>query len=571
MPRACPPKMSDASSSRATPEARRAHLEELIQQLQRVPDGYDALPSSHPLKIAARTFSLGLSFSLVPALLGQLLSGKIRPTAKLRATLARELSPTGFPFAMAVAFGGGAALESWWTKSGVHSPTSSRDSLVAHALSSALAMGLIDLRAKAWTHGIASAPPPRKQGVSAGSSPTLDFTLLLLVRALDSIVQSWIRRESTRPNKRPEYAQRIKWLDAQLDGVLFWLCSARIMWAFFYLPQTLPRSYVQWINALARIDPRLQLALRAVRDGTWAYGQARSASESALLQTLATSMGFPADWGNPKLLPAHSGTTADIAWAKMGLKSRPGVGGIPCELIHGRKYGASCTINATGRAAQAFFQALAIYAPVHALPVLLSEARRRKLLRRPMDVLLRTTTNTSRSAAFLASFVGLIWATICASRTGVIPRIPGLRGRLSHQYLDGPHGAVLFGCMVCGLSIFIETPSRRGEIALYVMPRALRSLLRGSWISRDNRPAHLVERTVAVLCLAWLAMAAKHDAGSLRGLSRWVLSFAMRGRAPPPPSGAVTPMPAFTPARTPTPPPRSPKHEVAAAEPSGQL
>lgn len=35
-----------------------------------------------------------------------------------------------------------------------------------------------------------------------------------------------------------------------------------------------------------------------------------------------------------------------------------------------------------------------------------------------------------------------------------------------------------------------------------------------------------------MLALAWLAMAAKHDAGSLRGLSRWALAFVMRGRAP---------------------------------------
>ena len=51
----------------------------------------------------------------------------------------------------------------------------------------------------------------------------------------------------------------------------------------------------------------------------------------------------------------------------------------------------------------------------------------------------------------------------------------------------------------------------------------------------------MTRRTIAVLCLAWLAMAAKHDSRSLRGLSSWVLTFIMRGRSPLPPSGAVTP------------------------------
>ncbi|EJD47753.1 hypothetical protein AURDEDRAFT_62058 [Auricularia subglabra TFB-10046 SS5] len=390
----------------------------------------------------------------------------------------------------------------------------------------------MDLRQKAATHGILAAPKKS----AARSSPTLDLTLLLLVRALDSVVQGWIRRQAKSSNDK--HAQRIKWLDAQLDGLLFWLCSTRIMWSYFYRPERLPRSYVRWINALARIDPRLQLVLRAVKERKWIYGRPASPPESKLMTSLATSMGLPADWGNPQLLPGHSGHAADVAWAQLGVQNRPGVGGLPCELVHGSQYGSSCTVNVAGRAAHSFLQALAIYAPVHVLPVLLAPSRRARLLANPGQVLTRTALNATRSAAFLSAFIGLIWGAICAGRSAVVPRIPGLRERLGHQFLDGPYGAVLAGCAVCGASIFIETPGRRGEIALYVMPRAVRSLLPGSWIARDNRPARLAERTVAVISLAWLAMAATHDPGSLRGLSRWALTFVYRGKAP---NGSVTP------------------------------
>ena len=209
------------------PSPRRpGQLGRLLDRLERVQHAYDELPASHPAKIATRTYSLALSFSLVPALGSQVLSGKLRPSPKLRAAVARELSVTGFPFAMAVAFGGGAALEKWWAKNEPLS-TTSRDTMVAYALSSALALGLVDMRNKAWTHGIAAAPPGRKPGAPARTSPTLDFTLLLLVRALDSVVQGWIRRQTTGPGKLTDYAQRIKWFDAQLDGLLFWLCSSR--------------------------------------------------------------------------------------------------------------------------------------------------------------------------------------------------------------------------------------------------------------------------------------------------------------------------------------------------------
>ncbi|KZV78481.1 hypothetical protein EXIGLDRAFT_662412, partial [Exidia glandulosa HHB12029] len=215
-------------------------------------------------------------------------------------------------------------------------------------------------------------------------------------------------------------------------------------------------------------------------------------------------MGLPASWGDPALLPGHSGARADVAWAQLGVRNRAGVGGLPCELVHGRSYGSSCTYNALGRTAVAFGQALLIYAPVHALPVLLASKRRRALLTDPAPVLLRTATNAARSAAFLSAFIGLIWSTICASRSTVLPRLPFLRERVGHQFWDGPQGCILLGCLTCGLSIFIESPSRRGEIALYVMPRAIRSLLRWKWVDRSNGVARLVERTVAVLALAWL-------------------------------------------------------------------
>lgn len=53
-----------------------------------------------------------------------------------------------------------------------------------------------------------------------------------------------------------------------------------------------------------------------------------------------------------------------------------------------------------------------------------------------------------------------------------------------------------------------------------------------------------VNSTVAVLALAWLAMAEKHDTGSLRGLSRWALAFVMRGRAPNGSAGTTKTLPA---------------------------
>jgi len=66
-------------------------------------------------------------------------------------------------------------------------------------------------------------------------------------------------------------------------------------------------------------------------------------------------------------------------------------------------------------------------------------------------------------------------------------------------------------------------------MALYVLPRAIRTCIPERWVRAGNKPARVVESAVAVISLAYLLTAAKHDSSSLRGLSRWTLAFVTRG------------------------------------------
>ena len=103
--------------------------------------------------------------------------------------------------------------------------------------------------------------------------------------------------------------------------------------------------------------------------------------------------------------------------------------------------------------------------------------------------------------------------------------------------------------LVCGSSIWIENGRRRGEMALYVLPRAIRSLFPYKWIRSGNKGVMILERSVhqVLLCpqsysrvcllssitfvvsLAYLLTAAVYRPDSLRGLSRWTFAFVMRG------------------------------------------
>lgn len=69
---------------------------------------------------------------------------------------------------------------------------------------------------------------------------------------------------------------------------------------------------------------------------------------------------------------------------------------------------------------------------------------------------------TLRSASFLATFIASVWAGVCMTRQLFQTDIP-----------QGP----LLGGFLAGWSILLERKSRRGELALYVLPRAIWSVM----------------------------------------------------------------------------------------------
>lgn len=130
----------------------------------------------------------------------------------------------------------------------------------------------------------------------------------------------------------------------------------------------LPGSYVKWIHTLANVDLRVLNFLNLIRERKWLYGNPQPAYIN-YLQSYVEELGYPKSWGDPLTLPANGGPSASAIWKKLGVNSRPGVGGIPCELVHaevGSSLGLShsCLANAALRGGKAFLEALAIYIPV---------------------------------------------------------------------------------------------------------------------------------------------------------------------------------------------------------------
>jgi hypothetical protein len=84
---------------------------------------------------------------------------------------------------------------------------------------------------------------------------------------------------------------------------------------------------------------------------------------------------------------------------------------------------------------------------------------------------------------------------VCFTRTLVVARVlPGI----SHDFYDGPFGCVMAGCLVCGSSIWIESGRRRGEMALYVLPRAIGACLPDRWLRSGRRSVYAIEQLVSL-------------------------------------------------------------------------
>ncbi|KAK3321184.1 hypothetical protein B0T19DRAFT_466448 [Cercophora scortea] len=275
-----------------------------------------------------------------------------------------------------------------------------------------------------------SQPPARLAG------RTLDLTLFAFTRALDATITTvYRRRHPSTTTKSP--------LTRAVDPLIFALSSSLIMWAWFYHPARLPPSYQKWISSAAAVDPRLILALRRCRSGTLRYGVVDD-TQAALLGGMCADLGLPPAWGDPAVAVPF-----------------------PCELVHMGHGGGSCEVHALWRFAHSARWALGTYLP---LTLVLAISRRAG-----WRGILKALNSSARSSAFLGAFVALFYYGVCLARTRLGPRMLGTSVRV-RQAIDGGL-CVASGCLLCGWSVLVEKAGRRGDMALFVAPRALATLL----------------------------------------------------------------------------------------------
>lgn len=131
---------------------------------------------------------------------------------------------------------------------------------------------------------------PRHSGSTASivQSPTLDLTLFVFVRAVDTLVRGAYHHTGATDGR---FGSLSTFFASNADTLTFSLSCFVIMRSWFYFPEALPPSYNRWILQLARMDKRLLELLRYARTGRFVYGKAPDAEVLKMCHGIAAGAG----------------------------------------------------------------------------------------------------------------------------------------------------------------------------------------------------------------------------------------------------------------------------------------
>nr|KAJ3413032.1 hypothetical protein HK105_002190 [Polyrhizophydium stewartii] len=246
------------------------------------------------------------------------------------------------------------------------------------------------------------------------------------------------------------------------DTLLFSAACASIMYAYIMHPTTIPKSYYSWMVRTARVPADiLQFNRTSVKAWQHHAGAASTAAEAAAslpapdfaklqvdraeLSRVLTRYKAPAAVGEflDAYLGRHAGTMPTV----------------PCKLVHCSDI--SCVRYNAALWFKVFWNILPVYVSLNGVPLMLFKTK--ALMENPRLNLFRALKSSARSSTFLAFFVFLFQSGICLQRNAR----PNTRDSRFYYYLLGA---------ISGLTVLLEHPSRRVELAMYTLPKGIQSL-----------------------------------------------------------------------------------------------
>jgi len=209
-----------------------------------------------------------------------------------------------------------------------------------------------------------------------------------------------------------------------VHGDIFLMClsSSQILSAYILKQESLPGSYKSFLNKHGGKDP---IVLQGVRE---------IACGMPLTNLEVIEKYYKASGVDIKLDPQMK---------------------VPCSIVHGNQ---SCGAHFISFLIQAYKRALPVYLPVYLIPALI--VHRQGLLKRPNTILGKGILGTARSSLFLSTYCSSAWMWTCF---------------LFRLFKRCNIPMVAMATFPTGLALAIEKKSRRIEISLYCLARAIES------------------------------------------------------------------------------------------------
>lgn len=261
------------------------------------------------------------------------------------------------------------------------------------------------------------------------------------------------------------------------------------MYGFLLRPDTLPKSYISWIDQAGQIPVKAVAINRdLVRDGSFKISDIDQLLSNPVRSSFTVTPSLLTLSPRQELDPKNQ--TVLLARRAKAMGSPPNFGDpyAGCAAIHPKRF--SCREDALIRFYEVWKWVFPVYGALHLVPVLLF--RRALFAKDPFNMFLRTLWGSSRSSAFLGAFVMIYEGVLvvyapcqfCADDLvgsyclkhylyENLRDLDLLPTKLVNLFVSkGSFAALGF---LAGLSLFVEDPRRRAELAMYVLPKGLES------------------------------------------------------------------------------------------------
>ncbi|KAF8627859.1 hypothetical protein AX15_004206 [Amanita polypyramis BW_CC] len=302
------------------------------------------------------------------------------------------------------------------------------------------------------------------------------------------------------------------------DVLVFSLACSQIMYAFLLRPDTLSRPYRSWISEASKVPPEcIRMNLGLVKNNTFDVRD--------LDQICAKPDITPTNLTDLKTLRdqffSSPPTDTSLYYPRYG----------PCSAVHPAL--SSCMSVPLDRFFAVFKWMLPIYSALHFAPAILFKWK--AFTQDPGKVFVKAGLGSVRSSAFLGVFVVIYQSLFCFKHNThrILSELKVSSSAASSALLGIPQDVIdlliskssfwLIG-FAAGLSLFVEEKRRRGELAMYVLPKGLESL----WTAARGKglvfgTGKWGETLLATIGMGMVMSTYQNDPQHLSGLVRRIL------------------------------------------------